>query len=84
MFVFTEINYDQFIAGPPGQTFPNLLATPGIAYLSYRFQVSIGTQFAPNSASIPGTHAVVLGLPDIFYDSLFRVGNWTINRGMPG
>ena len=83
LFVFTEINYNQLTTGPPGETFPNLLATPGIAYLSYHFQVSIGTQFALNSASVPGTHAAVLGLLDIFYDSLFRVGNWTINRGMP-
>ena len=84
MFLFNEINYDQLIAGPPGQTFPGLLATPGIAYISYHFELALGTQFALNNASVPGTHAAVLGLLDIFYDSLIpSIGNWTINRGSP-
>jgi hypothetical protein len=82
MFLFNEINYDQVITGPSGQTFPALLATPGIAYISYHFELSLGTQFALNNASRPGTHAAVLGLLDIFYDSFFpKWGNWTINRG---
>ncbi len=71
MFLFNEINYDQVITGPSGQTFPALLATPGIAYISYHFEVSLGTQFALNNATRPGTHAAVLGLLDIFYDSFF-------------
>ena len=84
LFFFNEINYDQLITGPAGQTFPTLLATPGIAYLSYHFELALGTQFALNNASVPGTHAAVLGLLDIFYDSIFpRFGNWTINRGFP-
>jgi hypothetical protein len=84
LFVFNEINYDQLITGPSGQTFPTLLATPGIAYVSYHFELALGTQFVLNNASIPGTHAAVLGLLDIFYDSIFpRIGNWTINRGFP-
>jgi hypothetical protein len=82
MFLFNEINYDQVITGPSGQTFPTLLATPGIAYISYHFEISLGTQFALNNASRPGNHAAVLGLLDIFYDSFFpKWGNWTINRG---
>jgi hypothetical protein len=84
LFLFNEINYDQLITGPPGQTFPTILATPGIAYVSYHFELALGTQFALNNASVPGTHAAVLGLLDIFYDSIFpRFGNWTINRGFP-
>jgi hypothetical protein len=84
MFLFSEINYDQLITGPSGQTFPALLATPGIAYISYHFEVAVGTQFALNNAARPGTHAAVLGLIDIFYDSIFpKWGNWTVNRG-PG
>jgi hypothetical protein len=84
LFFFNEINYDQLITGPAGQTFPTLLATPGIAYLSYHFELALGTQFALNNASVPGTHAAVLGLLDIFYDSIFpHFGNWTINRGFP-
>ena len=82
MFLFNEINYDQLITGPSGQTFPTLLATPGLAYVSYHFEVAVGTQFALNNASRPGNHASVVGLLDIFYDSLLpKLGNWTINRG---
>jgi hypothetical protein len=84
MFLFNEFNYDQLITGPSGQTFPTILATPGLAYVSYHFEVEMGTQFALNNASRPGTHAAILGLIDIFYDSFFpKWGNWTINRG-PG
>ncbi|MBF6561325.1 MAG: hypothetical protein IVW56_13645 [Candidatus Binataceae bacterium] len=82
MFLFNEINYDQIITGPPGQTFPTLLATPGVAYVNYHFELAVGTQFALNSASRAGNHAAVVALLDIFYDSLFpKVGNWSINRG---
>jgi hypothetical protein len=85
LFLFNEINYDQLITGPSGQTFPTLLATPGMAYVSYHFEVAVGTQFALNNASRPGNHAAVVGLLDIFYDSIFpKVGNWTINRGFGG
>jgi len=84
LFLFNEINYDQLITGPSGQIFPTLLATPGIAYISYHFELALGTQFALNNASVPGTHAAVLGLLDIFYDSIIpHIGNWTINRGFP-
>ncbi|HYL59107.1 MAG TPA: hypothetical protein VEU51_09560 [Candidatus Acidoferrales bacterium] len=82
LYLFDEINYSQTITGAPGETFPNLRATPGIAYVSYYFELSVGTQFALNNASRPGNHAAVLGLLDIFYDSIFpKWGNWTINRG---
>lgn len=85
MFLFNEINYDQLITGPSGQTFPNLLATPGLAYVSYHFEVAVATRFALNNATGPENHAAVLGLLDIFYDSLIpRLGNWTLNRGFPG
>jgi hypothetical protein len=84
LFVFTEFNYDQLIRGPSGQTFPTILATPGIAYVSYHYELSVGTQFALNNATVPASHATIIGLLDIFYDSFFpKWGNWTINRG-PG
>jgi hypothetical protein len=79
LFVFTEINYSQLLRGPSGETFPNIVATPGIAYVGYRFELSIGTQLALNRAAVPGTHAAVLGLLDIFYDSFLPQGNWTLN-----
>ncbi|MGC1679157.1 MAG: hypothetical protein WA740_16625 [Candidatus Binataceae bacterium] len=78
MFLYTEINYSQLVRGPSGETFPNLVATPGIAYVGYRFELSVGTQFALNNASVPGTHAAVLGLLDIFYDSIIPQGNFKL------
>jgi hypothetical protein len=78
LFLFNEFNYDQLVKGPSGQTFPTILATPGIAYVSYRFELSVGTQFALNQASVAGTHAAVLGLLDIFYDSIIPQGNWKL------
>ena len=84
MFVFSEFNYDQLLKGPSGQTFPTIMATPGLAYVSYHYELSIGTQFALNNAAVPANHATIIGLLDIFYDSFFpKWGNWTINRG-PG
>lgn len=78
MFLYNEFNYDQLVTGPPGQTFPTILLTPGIAYVSYYFELSVGTQFALNQASVSGTHAAILGLLDIFYDSIFPQGNWKL------
>jgi hypothetical protein len=82
LYLFNEINYDQLITGPSGDTFPSLLATPGIAYVSYHFELAVASQLALNNASGASTHAAVLGLLDIFYDSILpRLGNWTVNRG---
>lgn len=84
LFLFSEFNYSQLLSGPSHQTFPGIVATPGIAYVGYYFELSLGTQLALNQASVPNTHAVVIGLIDIFYDSIFpRLGNWTVNRGFP-
>ena len=84
MFLFNEINYDQLITGPSGQRFPSLLATPGLAFVSYHFEVALGTQFALNNAAVPGNHAAIVGLIDVFYDSIIpKFGNWTINKGFP-
>jgi hypothetical protein len=44
LFLFDEINYDQLISEPPGQTFPRT-GIPGIAYVSYHFELALGTQF---------------------------------------
>jgi hypothetical protein len=79
LFLFTEFNYDQLLKGPSGETFPKIVMTPGIAYVGYHFELSIGTQLALNNAARPDTHAVVLGLLDIFYDSIIPQANWTLN-----
>jgi hypothetical protein len=78
MFLYNEFNYNQLVKGPSGQTFPTILVTPGIAYVSYRFELSVGTQFALNQASVSGNHAAILGLLDIFYDSIIPQGNWKL------
>lgn len=77
MFAFTEFNYSQLVSGPPQETFPNVVVTPGIAYVGYLFELSLGTQLALNNASVPGTHAAIIGLLDIFYDSIIPQANWT-------
>jgi hypothetical protein len=69
----------------PGETFPNFLATPGIAYVSYHFEVAFGTQFALNSPSVAGNHAGVVGPLDNYYDSIFSTaGNGTIESRICG
>src|SRR5271154_3262814 len=35
LFPYVEFNYDQLISGPSGQTFPEILITPGIAFMNY-------------------------------------------------
>jgi hypothetical protein len=79
LFLFSEFNYSQLIRGPSRQTFPQIVTTPGIAYVGYHFELSIGTQLALNNAARADTHAAVLGLLDIFYDSIIRDSNWTLN-----
>jgi hypothetical protein len=77
MYLYTEFNYDQLIAGPPGQTFPQAFVTPGIAYMDHYVELSIATRFALNSATVPNNHAAILGLVDFFIDDIFPVTNWT-------
>lgn len=76
MYLFSEFNYDQLVAGPPGQTFPDIRITPGIAFMNHYLQLSIGTQLPLNNATVPATHAALLGLVDIFIDDVFPWTNW--------
>ncbi len=78
MYLYTEFNYDQLITGPSGQTFPQILATPGVAYMDYYFELSLATQFALNHATVPNNHAAVLGLIDLFIDDIFPWTNRTL------
>jgi hypothetical protein len=77
MYLYTEFNYEQLVTGPSGQTFPQILATPGIAYMDYYVELSLATQFALNHATVPNNHAAVLGLVDLFIDDIFPWTNWT-------
>ncbi|MGH7932740.1 MAG: hypothetical protein ACREQN_06165 [Candidatus Binataceae bacterium] len=76
LYLFSEFNYDQLITGPSGQTFPDIRATPGIAYMGRYVQLSLATQFPLNHATAPNNHAAVLGLLDIFIDDLIPQTNW--------
>ena len=77
LFAYTEINYDQLISGPSGQTAPRLFATPGIAYMDSYVELSVATQLALNKAAVPDDHAAVLVLVDLFIDDIFPWANWT-------
>jgi hypothetical protein len=77
LYPYTEFNYDQLIAGPPGQTFPQIRITPGVAFMNYYLELSVATQFALNNATRPDNHAVVIGLLDLFIDDILPASNWT-------
>ncbi|MGH7988016.1 MAG: hypothetical protein ACREQX_17265, partial [Candidatus Binataceae bacterium] len=77
LYLFTEFNYDQLLAGPPGQTFPQIQATPGVAFMNNYLELSVATQVPLNSATIPNNHAAVLGLVDLFIDDIIPATNWT-------
>jgi hypothetical protein len=77
MYLYTEFNYDQLITGPSGQTFPDIRVTPGLAYMDHYMELSVAAQLPINSATVPNTHAAVLGLVDLFIDDIFPWTNWT-------
>ena len=77
LYPYVEFNYDQLIAGPSGQTFPQILITPGVAFMNYYIELSVATQFALNRAAVPNSHAAVIALLDLFIDDIFPWTNWT-------
>ncbi len=77
MYFYTEFNYDQLLAGPAGQTFPDVRITPGIAFMNYYVELSVATQFPLSNATAPNNHAAVLGLLDVFIDDIIPQSNWT-------
>ncbi len=77
MYLYTEFNYDQLITGPPRRTFPQILITPGLAFMNRYLELSVATQCALNHASVRDNHAAVLGLLDLFIDDIFPWTNWT-------
>ncbi len=77
MYLYTEFNYDQLLAGPAGQTFPDVRITPGIAFMNYYVEISVATQFPLNNATAPNNHAAVIGLLDLFIDDILPQSNWT-------
>lgn len=77
MYLYTEFNYDQVITGPAGQTFPQILITPGLAFMNYYLELSLATQLALNRATVANNHAAVIVLLDLFIDDMFPQVNWT-------
>ena len=77
LFLYTEFNYEQLIAGPAGERFPMWRITPGIAYVDRYLEISVATQAPLNGAAGPQTHAAVLALIDIFIDDLIPQTKWT-------
>ena len=60
MYLYTEFNYDQLLAGPSGQTFPQIRITPGLAFMNRAIELSVATQFPINNATVPDNHAVMV------------------------
>ncbi|HVB79796.1 MAG TPA: hypothetical protein VNE82_07580 [Candidatus Binataceae bacterium] len=73
---FTEINYLEFPGGRRGRTPPEVLLTPGLAYLSGPYQLSLGTEVALNHAASQNDKASVLGLLNVQLDPLFPAIGW--------
>jgi hypothetical protein len=67
---FMEINYAQVTGGLEGRTPPDWYLLPGLAYLTKYYQISVGTQIALTRDANYQSHALVLGLVDIFYDEI--------------
>ena len=74
---FAEINYLEFPDGRRGRTPPVMLLTPGLAYLSGPYQLSIGTEVALNHAASQNDKASVLGLLNVQLGPLFPAIGWT-------
>lgn len=77
LYVYTEFNYEQLITGPPGEPFPEILITPGIAFMGRYLQLSVATRFALNRASVRDNQATLIGLVDLFIDDILPWANWT-------
>ena len=77
LYPYVEFNYDQLITGPSGQTFPQILVTPGLAFMGRYMELSVATQLALNNATVPNNHAAVIGLLDLFIDDIFPRVSWT-------
>jgi hypothetical protein len=48
--------------------------------MDHYMELSFATQFPINGATVPNTHAAVLGLLDLFIDDILPWTNWTPMR----
>jgi hypothetical protein len=73
---YLQFNYSQAFIASRLTTKPDFRLTPGIAYLGDTFEISIGPQIALNDAYQSGDRVAVLGLVEVFYDSIFPALGW--------
>ena len=73
---FAEMNYVEFAGGRRGRTPPALLLTPGLAYMSGPYQVSIGTQVALDHAASQQDKVSILGLLNVQLAPLIPAIAW--------
>lgn len=74
---FIEFNYLQVAIGRNSVTPPDFRLTPGLAYLTDYYQLTLGTQVALNRTASHQDQAAVLGLVDIFLDQVIPAFGWT-------
>jgi hypothetical protein len=73
--LFTELNFDKLIAGR-GDESMSLFATPGLAYMSDSYQLTVGVQVPLTHAAEQNAQTAVVGAFIIFIDKLNPVFGW--------
>jgi hypothetical protein len=73
---FTEINYQQVAFGKYTSSPPDWRVTPGLAYLTQYYQLSVATQLALNNVARTQDHSSVLIQLSIYYDQIWPAAGW--------
>ncbi len=74
---FIEFNYLQVAIGRKSSAPPDFRLTPGLAYLTDYYQLTLGTQVAISRAASRQDQAAVLGLVDVFLDQMIPAFGWS-------
>lgn len=73
---YAQLNYAQSFIASRLTTSPDFHITPGLAYLSDYFELSVGAQVAINGAAQSGDRVAVIGLVEVFYDEIWPTLAW--------
>jgi hypothetical protein len=73
---FVQFNYAQSFFTSDLTTKPDFRLTPGLAYQTNFWQVSLAAQIALNRTAQPGDGLAALGLVEIYYDEIFPALGW--------